>query len=472
MQLQRQAQLLQSRSNGYKSQVQFSNEQFSNNSPTASAAQPLQQLSNRSQMQVYKFGGASIATPERMKALLPIIESAPGALVVVVSAMGKTTNALEDVAKAACSGRKEQAHELVVELEAQHMEYARNILGAATTLKRAEEALNVFFTELQWAVDDADPSRFDYSYDQIVCMGELLSTRLFAFFLEESGRDTSWIDVREVLRTDDTWRDAKVDIDFSSAAAKQVIQPVLSAGKLVVTQGFIGSTDNNESVTLGREGSDYTAALLASMLGAGGVTIWKDVAGLRNADPRLFPDTVQIPDVTYAEVIEMAYYGAQVIHPKTIKPLHNAGIPLYVKCFLDINEKGTVIRADEAQIAYPPIIVWKREQVLLQVTTLDFSFITEDALRDLYDTFGRLRVKINMIQNAAISFIACVDNRPEKIAAVIEALEVNYRVRRNENVSLLTVRHYTPEILFGLTMNKTIILEQKTRSTVQYVVLS
>jgi aspartate kinase len=421
-------------------------------------------------MQVYKFGGASIATPERMKALLPIIQDADGALVIVVSAMGKTTNALEEVVNAACTGDKEKAHALVARLEEQHMGYARAILSPEL-MKRAGSELDIFFTELQWAVDDVDPLRFDYSYDQIVCMGELLSTRLFAFFLEENGLENTWIDVRQVIRTDDTWRDAKVDTDFSTARAQEIIRPVLDGGRHVVTQGFIGSTDNNESATLGREGSDYTAALLASMLHAEGVTIWKDVAGLRNADPRLFPDTVQIPDITYHEVIEMAYYGAQVIHPKTIKPLHNAGIPLYVKCFLDRAERGTVIRAEETQIAYPPIIVWKRGQVLLQVTTLDFSFITEDALRDLYDTFARLRVKINMIQNAAISFIACVDNRAEKIAAVIEALETNYRVRRNEGVSLLTVRHYTPEILFGLTMNKTVLLEQKTRSTVQYVVM-
>ncbi len=421
-------------------------------------------------MQVYKFGGASIATPERMKALLPIIRDTRGALVVVVSAMGKTTNALEEVVKAACAGDKQKAHELVAALEQQHLDYAGAVLSPEG-LKRAADELAVFFTELQWAVDDADPARFDYSYDQIVCMGELLSTRLFAFFLEESSPGNTWIDVRQVIRTDDAWRDAKVDMAFSAERSREIIQPLLDSGRRVVTQGFIGSTDNNESVTLGREGSDYTAALLAAMLGAESVTIWKDVAGLRNADPRLFPNTVQIPEITYHEVIEMAYYGAQVIHPKTIKPLHNAGIPLYVRCFLDQDEKGTVIRAGEAEIAYPPIIVWKREQVLLQVTTLDFSFITEDALRDLYDTFARLRVKINMIQNAAISFIACVDDRPEKIFAVIEALEKNYRIRRNEGVSLLTIRHYTPEILFGLTMNKTVLLEQKTRSTVQVVVM-
>jgi aspartate kinase len=421
-------------------------------------------------MQVYKFGGASIATPERMQALLPIIRDAHSSLIVVVSAMGKTTNALEEIVQAACGGDKQGAHALAVSLESRHLDYARLVLNREN-YSRAEAALAIFFTELQWAIDDADAARYDYSYDQIVCIGELLSTRIFAFYLQQEGLAPEWIDIRQVVRTDDTWRDAKVDWAFTRARAIELMQPILQDGRLIITQGFIGATDNNESVTLGREGSDYTAAFLAGMLEARSVTIWKDVAGLRNADPKFFPDTVQIPEITYHEVIEMAYYGAQVIHPKTIKPLHNAGIPLYVKCFLDKAEKGTVIRADDAHIAYPPIIVWKRDQVLLQVTTLDFSFITEDALCDLYNTFARLKVRVNMIQNAAISFIACLDNKPDKIAAVIAALEENYRVRRNEGVSLLTVRHYTPEILFGMTMNKTVLLEQKTRSTVQVVVM-
>jgi aspartate kinase len=420
-------------------------------------------------MNVYKFGGASIATPERMKALLPIIRDAKGALTVVVSAMGKTTNALEEITRAACSD-KERAHQLGHALEQQHMDYAGAVLSD-TGYQKAAQVLAPFFTELQWAIDDADASRYDYSYDQIVCIGELLSTRLFALFLGETGVPNEWVDIRQVIRTDDTWRDGRVDLAHSTARAKEILQPVLDSGRLIITQGFIGATDNNESVTLGREGSDYTAALLASMLDAEAVTIWKDVAGLRNADPKLFPDTVQIPDITYHEVIEMAYYGAQVIHPKTIKPLHNAGIPLYVKCFLDPAERGTAIRAGEAHIAYPPIIVWKREQVLLQVTTMDFSFITEDALSFIYDTFARLKVRVNMIQNAAISFIACLDDKPEKIAAVMAALEPMYRIRRNEGVSLMTIRHYTPEILFGLTMNRTILLEQKTRTTVQVVVM-
>lgn len=420
-------------------------------------------------MHVYKFGGASIATPERMKALLPIISAAKKPLVVVVSAMGKTTNALEDLTRAACTD-KERARMLADALEQEHLHYAQEVLSAEN-FSTACTVLSQFFTELHWAVDDADAARFDYSYDQIVCIGELLSTRMLALLLQEAGIENEWVDIRHIIRTDETWREGRVDLPYSTTQAQCQLKPFLDAGKLVITQGFIGATANNQSVTLGREGSDYTAALLASMLGAEDLSIWKDVAGLRNADPRLFPDTVQIPNITYAEVIEMAYYGAQVIHPKTIKPLHNAGIPLYVKCFLDPAERGTVIHANETQLAYPPIIVWKREQVLLQVTTLDFSFITEDALSYIYDTFARLRLHVNMIQNAAISFIACLDNQPEKIAALISALEQMYKVRRNENVSLMTVRHYTPEILFGLTMNRTILLEQKTRTTVQVVVM-
>jgi len=420
-------------------------------------------------MQVYKFGGASIATPERMQALLPIIQEAHSSLVVVVSAMGKTTNALEEIVRAACSGDKDGAHALAITLERRHLDYTKSLLHPEG-FSRAEAELAIFFTELQWAIDDAEGTRYDYSYDQIVCIGELLSTRIFALYLQQEGLAPEWVDIRQIIRTDDTWRDARVDWDFTRSRAREIMQPVLQSGKLIVTQGFIGATDNNESVTLGREGSDYTAALLAAMLGASAVTIWKDVAGLRNADPKHFPDTVQIPEITYHEVIEMAYYGAQVIHPKTIKPLQNAGIPMHVRCFLNHEEPGTVIRAEEAYIAYPPIIVWKRDQVLLQVRTLDFSFITEDALCHLYDTFSKLKVRVNMIQNAAISFIACLDNNAEKIAAVVAVLEAGYRVRRNEGVSLLTVRHYTPEILFGMTMNKTVLLEQKTRTTVQVVI--
>lgn len=420
-------------------------------------------------MQVYKFGGASIASPERMRALLPIIRQAAQPLLIVISAVGKTTNALEVITAMACKGEKQEAHKMAQDLEQQHLEYAKEILDEAH-YKGAAADLNIYFTELQWAIDDADGSRYDYSYDQIVCLGEILSTKIASHFFQEEGYVHEWIDVRDVLRTDDTYRDARVDWDYSRQQAQQVMGKYIKEGKSILTQGFIGATADNASVTLGREGSDYTAALMAAMLGADAVTIWKDVQGLQNADPKLFQDTVKIEAITYHEVIEMAYYGAQVIHPKTIKPLQNNNIPLYVKCFLDINQKGTVIQNEVNSIFYPPLIVLKKDQILVQVTTRDFSFITEDNLRQLYSIFHDLKIKINLIQNAAISFVACIDNKEDKVQALIQVLGKDYKVFTNEDVSLLTIRHYTPEILFDLTKSRYILLEQKTRQTVQVVI--
>jgi len=420
-------------------------------------------------MNVYKFGGASIATPERMQALLPVITAPEQPLVIVVSAMGKMTNALEAIVAAACRDAKEEAHELVRVLEEAHVNYMRSLLSPAF-FEKALAVLNVYFTELQWAVDDVDPTRYDYSYDQIVCIGELLSTRIFSFYLEQEGYAHQWVDARDLFRTDETWRDARVDWSISEKQVQQVAGPILNNQVSIVTQGFIGATADNASVTLGREGSDYTAAMLAAMLKAEAVTIWKDVEGLLNADPKLFEHTVKIEKITYREVIEMAYYGAQVIHPKTIKPLQNNHIPLYVKCFLDRSLKGTVIQNDATDVAYPPIIVWKKDQTLLQVTTRDFSFITEVNLSRIYQSFAAHNIKINLIQNAAISFTACVDNNTDKLHAIIAELERDYIVKRNEGASLLTIRHYTPEILFELMKDKLVLLEQKTRTTVQVVV--
>lgn len=419
-------------------------------------------------MLVYKFGGASIATPERMQALMPILDSEKP-LVLVVSALGKTTNALEVIVNTACHGSKEEALQLAQALETQHLDYAQALLTPDLFAKAAQE-LNVFFTELQWAIDEAGPDRFDYSYDQIVCMGELLSTKIFSHYLQQQGWAHQWLDARDLIRTDDTYRDARVDWEISEKNVQEKAGSVLAKGMHVLTQGFIGATSDNASATLGREGSDYTAALLAAMLHADAVMIWKDVEGLQNADPKQFANTVKIEAISYHEVIEMAYYGAQVIHPKTIKPLQNRNIPLYVKCFLDKNLQGTVVQNEVSSLFYPPLIVLKKDQILLQVTTRDFSFITEENLSRIYRVFSEQKVKINLIQNAAISFVACIDHKEDKVTELVKMLEQDYKVLRNEGVSLLTVRHYTPEILFDLTKSKYILLEQKTRHTVQVVV--
>ncbi|RYD53476.1 MAG: aspartate kinase [Sphingobacteriales bacterium] len=419
-------------------------------------------------MLVYKFGGASIERPERMEALLPILSKASAPLVVVVSAMGKTTNALEAIVFAALNGQKADAHEKALALEASHRAYAETVLSPAA-FQKAWQQMAETFTELQWAIDGCGERNPDYHYDQIVCTGELLSTRIFAAFLSDRGLAAQWADARDLIRTDDQFREAKVDLDYSFVQIRKTAEPLLQAGTILLTQGFIGATPDNASTTLGREGSDYSAALLAAALDAQSLTIWKDVDGLQNADPRLFDHTVKIEAITYAEVIEMAYYGAQVIHPKTIQPLQNKGIPLHVRCFLKPEASGTVIDQEASSLFYPPLIILKRNQVLLQVTTLDFSFITEENLSKLYRIFSELRLKINLLQNAAISFVACIDNDPEKLQHLIEVLRPHYRLLRNEEVTLLTVRHYTPEVVSTLTHNRHILLEQKTRHTLQCV---
>jgi len=418
-------------------------------------------------MRVFKFGGASIADAGRMAALLPII-SGEQPLLVVLSALGKTTNALEVIVNLACKGQHDKALTAAQKLEQQHLDYAKALLNETFYAKTAT-ALRQHFAELEQAVQTVDPDRYDYSYDQIVCMGEIFSSRIFAFYLQQHSIASEWIDIRTVIRTDDTYRDAVVDIEYSKQQAETIIGMELKQGKVVVTQGFIGATADGKSVTLGREGSDYTAAILASMLQLESVTIWKDVNGLQNADPKLFPNTVKIEAISYNEVIEMAFYGAQIIHPKTIKPLQNSNIPLYVKCFFDKSLPGSVIQSEVDHAQYPPLIVLKDNQELIQVTTRDFSFITEDNLSKLYSIFHDLKIKINLIQNAAISFIACIDNREDKVKALIQALGKDYKVSINDNVHLLTIRHYTPEILFDLTKEKQILLRQETRKTIQVV---
>ena len=419
-------------------------------------------------MRVFKFGGASIATPGRMEALLPIIKAEKRPLLIVVSALGKTTNALEYIVDLACANKKNEAGQLVEQLELRHLDYARALLDDMNYI-RAASALNAFFDELSKAVRQADIGRYDHTYDQVVCMGELLSSQLLSFYLQQKGIAHDWVDVRTVIKTDNTFRDANIDLPESTQNAQALIGKRMSRGKTVITQGFIGGTDAGESVTLGREGSDYSAAILAAMLQLGSVTIWKDVEGLLNADPKIFSDTIKIDTITYNEVIEMAFYGAQIIHPKTIKPLQNNNIPLYVKCFLDPSLPGTTIQAEAPDTQYPPLIVLKENQALLQVTTRDFSFITEDNLSKLYAIFHECKVKINLIQNAAISFVACIDNRADKITELTAALIADYKVLTNENVSLLTIRHFTPEIVDKLTGGKKILLKQETRKTLQVV---
>lgn len=419
-------------------------------------------------MNVYKFGGASIESPERMRNLLAVIQESEKPLLIIVSAYGKTTNALEAIVNAAAEEDKISALSLLQDVEEKHNQYAASILSPLA-LKEVQPKLNELYTEAQWTIDDHQSKNVNYIYDQIVCIGELLSTTIFQAFLTEQGYRCRWLDARDIIKTDNNHRDPNVDWEITQSLVDKTIKPALQNNDVIITQGFIGSTTDNASVTLGREGSDYTAALLAAMLNADSVTIWKDVEGLKNADPKLFPNTVNIHEITFEEVIEMAYYGAQVIHPKTIKPLQNANIPLYVKCFLNPRLKGTVISNNTEPIYYPPLIVLKKNLVMLQIISRDFSFITEESISDIYEVFHQMHIKINTIQNAAISLMVCVDQDEAKLSPLMAALENKYKIFHNEDVQLLTIRYHTPALVAELTKNKNIILEQKTWQTIQLV---
>ncbi len=416
-------------------------------------------------MKVFKFGGASVNSVERIKNLAAILQHYPSEkLLIVISAMGKTTNALEKVTEAFYAGKKEEALQLFEQVKQQHLSTAKYLL--VTHYLACEAQLRDFFTEVEWLLHDKPVRDYDYYYDQVVCAGELLSTAIVSAYLNEAGISNQWIDVRDIFRTDDDFRDANIDWTFTQTAVSNIVVPGLQQHRILLTQGFIGSTDENESTTLGREGSDYSAAVFANMLDAESQTIWKDVESVMNADPKKFPDAQPIPELNYNEVIEMAYYGAQVIHPKTIKPLQNKGIPLYVKCFLDPSLAGTVIHNKPVH-HLPPVIVLKEKQVMLKLTSKDFSFVGEHHVGQLYSQFEKLHLKPNLTQNGAISFICVLDDWAEKVEKLAFEASAIFDVELMKGLSLLTVRHYTKEVFEKLTEGKTILLRQQTPETIQ-----
>jgi aspartate kinase len=402
---------------------------------------------------------------ERIKNLPGILrEYENERLLVVISAMGKTTNALEKVVEAFHAGQQQQALQLFETIKQTHITTAKYLL--VTHFNACMEQLNNFFTEVEWLLHDKPVRHFDYYYDQVVCIGELLSTAIVSAYLNEEGISNTLIDVRDIIRTDDNFRDASIDWQFTQEKVNNTLLPLLNSHNILITQGFIGSTDENESTTLGREGSDYTAAVFANMLNATSQTIWKDVQGVMNADPKAFPEAQYISELNYDEVIEMAYYGAQVIHPKTIKPLQNKGIPLHVKCFLDPASPGTIIHSKSVN-HLPPIIVVKEDQALLHLRTQDFSFVGEKPVSELYQMLAEIRIKPNLIQTAAVSIMLCLDDKPEKIEQLALAASAEFEVAVEKGLTLLTIRHYTNELLQKMTAGKTILLRQQSPETVQ-----
>ena len=367
-------------------------------------------------MKVFKFGGASVSTAERVKNVAAIVRRYEGEqLLIIVSAMGKTTNALEKVVEAFYAGRKEDALQLFEKVKQDHLTIYNELIPGNSSLL-TQHSLSDFFTEIEWLLHDKPVRGFDYYYDQVVCIGEMLSSSIVSQYLNYAGVKNSWVDVRDIIRTDDNFRDAKIDWEITAKKVEERINPLYHSADIVLTQGFIGATDENESTTLGREGSDYTAAVFANILEAESQTIWKDVQGVMNADPKQYKDAQWIKELNYQEVIEMAYYGAQVIHPKTIKPLQNKGIPLYVKSFLNPDEEGTCIHNKNVN-HLPPIIVYKADQALVQLGSKDYSFVGEGPTAEVYGIFEKLKFKPNLTQNAAISLLCVVDDRPDKVEA-------------------------------------------------------
>ncbi len=412
-------------------------------------------------MKVFKFGGASVNNVERIQNLAGIVklfEKEP--LVIIISAMGKTTNGLEKVAESFFAGNKEEALRLFDVVKQHHLTISKYLL--VTKFNECLAQLTDFFTEVEWLLHDKPVREFDYYYDQVVCIGELLSTCIISHYLNEAGIINEWMDVRDLIRTDNTFRDANIDWTITSERIKMLN----NHSNIFVTQGFIGCTDDNESTTLGREGSDYTAAVFANILNAESLSIWKDVEGVMNADPKLFPDAQLISELSFTEVIEMAYYGAQVIHPKTIKPLQNKNIPLHVKCFLDPSLPGTVIHKKNSK-DLPPIIVIKQNQALLHLNSQDFSFVGEEPMSKLYQLFSKHKVRPNLIQTGAINVQVCLDYRADKIDNLAAEASTLFDVQLEKELNLLTIRHYNVTVFEELTKGKNIVLTQRTKETVQ-----
>lgn len=417
-------------------------------------------------MKVFKFGGAAVNNIERITNVKNILKQYKNEkLLIVISAMGKSTNALEKVTEAFVNNRKEDALQLFDQLKKQHVMTSKYLL--VTHYLPCETKLDEIFNSTETLLQSAPEKSYDFYYDQIVSVGELISTTIMSYFLNEMGVENEWVDVRKIIKTDNNFRDANINWEQTQENVTSIIKPILE-NKTVVTQGFIGGTIDGDTTTLGREGSDYTAAVFANMLDAESQTIWKDVENVMNADPREVRDAIAIPVLNYTEVIEMAYYGAQVIHPKTIKPLQNKSIPLYVKCFLDASLPGTVIHNQSVK-NLPPIIVLKKNQVMMELKSKDFSFIGEQNTGVLYGLFEQLSIRPNLTQNGAINMICVFDNREDKIKQLAAKASEIFDVQITAGLSLLTIRHYTEESIKRFTEGKNALVRQQTKQNATWL---
>lgn len=415
-------------------------------------------------MKVFKFGGASVKDADSVRNVGEVIKRFPDdTVIIVVSAMGKTTNALEKLTDAFLSG-KENLKPLLEEIRKYHFDIIKGLFP--DSLHPVYGNVEKVFLEIESRINGAPSKEYNKEYDQLVSQGEIISTKIVSEYLNSAGIKNSWLDARDIIKTDHHFREGNVDFETTLKLAEKKFSFFKG---IAVTQGFIGRSPDNLTTTLGREGSDYTAAILAYCTNAESVTIWKDVPGVMNADPKWFDETKLIDQLSYQDAIELSYYGATVIHPKTIKPLQNKRIPLLVKSFLQPAEKGTVINEKQSQLPIP-CFIFKINQILLSISPKDFSFIVEENFSEIFHIFSEHRVKINTMQNSAISFSVCADNDEKKIPKLIEKLKENFRVLYNDNLELITIRYYDPSTIERVCIGKKTLLEHKSRYTVQLVV--
>lgn len=418
-------------------------------------------------VEVFKFGGASVNSAQAVQNMASIVKryhDAGRQMVIVVSAMGKTTNALEQLVP---NAKQEDEQGIIFKnLVDYHLQIVRHLFPNPS---------DEIYVKLRALFADLEESRkrssgeYNYDYDQVVSYGELLSTTIISAYLEQCGVGNQWVDVRKIIVTDGANRCAQVDWS-RTMENREALEQFLKGGRSVVTQGFIAASKEGVTTTLGREGSDYTAAVLSYMLDVKRMTIWKDVPGFLNADPKYFPDTVKIEEMPYHEAIEQAYYGASVIHPKTIKPLQNKQIPLYIKSFINPEAEGSVVGPYEVIKPQIPLYIFKENQVLMSIMPKDFSFIAEENLQRIFSILSQVGVSVNLMQNSALSFSICIDYNKILIDQLIERLSADFKVRYNREMELVTVRHYTQEIIDSIVAGRKVFLEQRSRDTAQLVV--
>lgn len=415
-------------------------------------------------MRVFKFGGASVKDASSVKNVADVLQQVGYEnTVIVISAMGKTTNAMEKVVKNYFENKKE-LQSSIQEIVKYHNEILLELFPEAT--HNVFEDVKKLFEELQGFLGWNKSPNYSFVYDQVVSYGELISTKIVSAYLNTIGIQNNWLDVRDFIKTDANYRDANVNWELT----QEKITKNIERKKLSITQGFVGSDANNFTTTLGREGSDYTAAIFAYCLNAEHVTIWKDVPGVLNADPRYFENAKLLHQISYREAIELAFYGASVIHPKTLQPLQRKEIPLHVKSFVNPKNEGTTVGKGIDISPQIPCFIVKKEQVLISLSSLDFSFIVEENISEIFKLLHDCKMKVRVIQNSAISFSVCVDNKFDNLEKLLNILRSKFKVTHHKNVSLYTIRHFTESAIEGLQKEKNILLEQRAEQTVQLVV--